>query len=71
MGLINKVFFHIGHYAASHPFIVCWGALMLIMVTGIGLVNIRVTVSYLSISIFFISEQSTRTLGPAHFKSKY
>lgn len=44
MGLINKVFFHIGHYSASHPVTVCWGALMLIVVTALGLINIRVTV---------------------------
>jgi hypothetical protein len=39
MGLINKVFFHIGYYSASNPGTVCWGALMLIMVTALGFIN--------------------------------
>ena len=44
MGVLNKAFFHIGYYSASHPGTVCWGALMLLVVCSLGFINSQLTV---------------------------
>lgn len=51
MGILNKAFFNIGYYSASNPGTVCWGALMLVLISGLGFINFQITVIYIISSL--------------------
>jgi predicted RND superfamily exporter protein len=48
MGLLNKLFFNIGHASASNPFTACFFAFMLTLVFGMGFLNMEITVKLYS-----------------------
>jgi hypothetical protein len=68
MGYINKAFFHIGYYSASHPGTVCFLAVMMTAVCSLGFLNYRVTVKIThKFNIANFIEQSPRIVGSQRF----